>query len=198
MKNITVLKTREEPYPHDKIVGFLFLWMFPSYIRPNHITIFRMLATPAVFVLLAFENWLWGLPVFLFVAFTDTLDGTMARMRKQITAWGTVFDPIADKILIGGILFIFILKYIDVHIGTAIIVLELLVIIGGWLRVKKGIVIGASHWGKAKMIFQVLGVALVILSLITGSRNIMLIAEWTLVLSIGFAAWNIFGGLKSL
>lgn len=198
MKGITVLNTRTEPYPHDKIIGALLFWMLPRSVRPNHITVFRMLATPAVFWLLMVENWKVGLPVFLFVAFTDALDGSMARMRKQITAWGTLFDPLADKILIGGSLFIFIWKYIDVYIGAAIIISEMIVIISGWLRKKQGVVVAASKWGKAKMLLQVLGVGLIILSLLTGLGNIMLLAEWTLILSLGFALWNIFGGFLSL
>lgn len=157
-----------------------------------------MLATPAVFWLLMVENWKVGLPVFIFVAFTDALDGSLARMRNQVTAWGTLFDPLADKILIGGALFIFIWKYIDVYIGAAIIIAEMIVIIGGWLRKKQGIVVAASNWGKIKMFLQVLGVGLIILSLLTGLGNIMLVAEWTLILSLGFALWDIFGGFLSL
>lgn len=198
MKNITVLQHRTEPYVHDKVIGALFLWMFPKFVRPNHITIFRMCATPIVLWLMAIENWKIGLPAFIFVAFTDALDGTMARMRRQITPWGTLFDPLADKILIGGALFIFILKYINIYIGAAIIILELVVIIAGALRKKDGIIVAASQYGKAKMLLQVLGVSLVILSLLLGNYNLMLIAEWTLILSIGFAAWNIFGGFMAL
>ncbi len=198
MKGITVLNNHTEPYPHDKIIGFLFLWLFPRFVKPNHITVFRLLATPFVFWLLAVENWKIGLPVFILVAFTDALDGTMARMRKQITPWGTLVDPLADKLLIGGAMFIFILKYINIYIGGAIIALEFILIVGGALRKKGGIVVAASQWGKIKMMLQVLGVSLVILSLLTGSHNLMLLAEWTLILSIGFAVWNLFGGFASL
>lgn len=198
MKNITVLNLHAEPYPHDKIIGALFLWMFPHFVKPNHITVFRFIATPFVFWLLAVENWKIGLPVFILVAFSDALDGTMARMRKQVTPWGTLFDPLADKLLIGGAMFIFILKYINVYIGAAIIALEFILIVGGALRKKDGIIVAASQWGKIKMLLQVLGVSLVILSLLTGSYNLMLLAEWTLILSIGFAVWNLFGGFASL
>jgi CDP-diacylglycerol--glycerol-3-phosphate 3-phosphatidyltransferase len=150
-----------------------------------------MIITPIVFFFMATDNWHIGLPVFLFAAFTDALDGTTARMRKQITAWGTLFDPLADKILIGGVLFIFILKYIDIYIGGTIIVLEMIIVIASWLHAKNGIVVSACKWGKAKMLFQVLGVSLIISALITKSHNLMIIAEWTLILSIGFAIWNI-------
>lgn len=191
MKGIRIIQSREHPYPHDYLIGFLFLWLIPRFVRPNHITVFRMIATPAVFFFLATNNWRVGLPIFIFVAFTDALDGTLARMRKQITAWGTLFDPLADKVLIGGALFIFILKYIDIYIGATIIVLEMIMIIASWLHARNGIVISACKWGKTKMLFQAIGVSLIILALILKSHNIMLIAEWTLILSIGFAIWNV-------
>lgn len=194
IRGVKVLHSRSEPYPHDHVIGKLFLWMFPrDVIKPNHITAFRMLATPFVFLFILREDWLVSIPVFIFVAFTDVLDGTMARKRNQVTAWGTLFDPVADKFLIGGILFILILKYVNVLIGAAIIILELSVIIGGWLKRKHGIVMSASKWGKAKMILQVLGISLLMLALLLHMPTITLIAEWTLVLSIGFALLNILG-----
>jgi phosphatidylglycerophosphate synthase len=177
---------------HDRIIGYLLLWMFPKFVRPNHITIFRMLATPAVFWLIMTENWSWGFAAFVLVAMTDALDGSMARLRGQITAWGTLFDPLADKVLIGGTLFIFIWKYIDMYIGGAVILLELIVIAAGILNVKKGLVFSANKFGKAKMLLQCLGVGLIIFSLVIKSQNMMIVAEWTLVLSIGFAMVNIF------
>ncbi|MFA5134042.1 MAG: CDP-alcohol phosphatidyltransferase family protein [Patescibacteria group bacterium] len=193
MRGVTILHSRKEPYPHDYLIGRFFLWMFPKYICPNHITIFRMLATPAVFFLVATERWAIGIPVFLIVAFTDVLDGTMARMRNQVTAWGTMFDPLADKFLVGGVLFILILKYVDIFIGGAIIFLELIVIVGAWLKKKEGVVISASYWGKTKMVLQVLGITLILLSLYFSAPTFSLLAEWTLILSIGFGVLSILG-----
>jgi len=193
MKGVTILHSRKEPYPHDYLVSRFFLWMFPKSVKPNHITIFRMVATPFVLFLIATENWALGIPVFLLVAFTDVLDGTMARMRQEITAWGTLFDPLADKLLIGGALFILILKYIDILIGGSVIFLELIVIIGAWLKKKDGMVISASYWGKTKMVLQVLGVTMILLSLFLSAPTFSLLAEWTLILSIGFGVLSVVG-----
>ncbi|MBU1179392.1 CDP-alcohol phosphatidyltransferase family protein [Patescibacteria group bacterium] len=194
MKNVKILDCRKEPYPHDYIIDKVFLWMLPeSFIKPNHITIFRMLAAPFVWLFVIRNDWMVAIPVFIVVALTDALDGAMARTRNQITAWGTLFDPVADKLLVGGMLFILILKYVNIFIGGAIIALEMAVIIGGWLKRHQGIVISAGRWGKSKMVLQVMGISLIMLSLLLGSIPIMLIAEWTLILSIGFAILNIFG-----
>ncbi|MBU4421474.1 CDP-alcohol phosphatidyltransferase family protein [Candidatus Parcubacteria bacterium] len=197
-KDIKLLNSREKPYPHDYVIDRLFLWILPPSVKPNHITIFRMLATPFVFLFVIREDWLIAAPVFIIIAFTDVLDGTMARMRKEVTAWGTLFDPVADKFLVGGVLFILILKYINILIGMAIICLELLVIIGAWLKKNHGTIVSASPWGKTKMVLQVSGIAMVLLSLLLGNATIMLIAEWTLILSIGFALLSIFNRGLSL
>lgn len=192
MKGIKVLYSRTRPYPHDYVINRAILWLFPKSVKPNHITIFRMLTTPFVFLFIIREDWEVGIPVFLLVAFTDVLDGSIARIRRQITAWGTLFDPIADKFLISGVLFILIFKYIDIYIGLAIISLELLVIIGGWLKKNQGVVISAHRWGKTKMLLQVVGIAMLLLSIFLKLPALELIAQWTLILSIGFALLNIF------
>lgn len=191
MKGVLILHSRKEPFPHDYLINRLFLWMFPRSVKPNNITIFRIIATPLIFFLIAMDYWAIGIPVFLIVAFTDALDGSMARIRQEITAWGTLFDPLADKLLVGGVLFILILKYVDVLIGGAIIFLELIVIIGAWLKKKDGVIISASQWGKTKMVLQVLGIALILFSLLLNKPALGLLAEWTLILSIGFGVINI-------
>ena len=45
--------------------------------------------------------------VFALAAFTDLIDGMLARKLNQITAFGKILDPIADKLLVLTALFIF-------------------------------------------------------------------------------------------
>ena len=80
---------------------------------PNKITVTRLGLAVVLFVLL--ETWCAhneGLPWFVvFVLFvvtvaTDGLDGYLARSRNQITAFGRIADPLADKIVISGVLVI--------------------------------------------------------------------------------------------
>ena len=60
---------------------------------------FRFLATPFVVWVLAIEAYAWSIPLFVFVAFTDVIDGSLARAASS-HGMGNVFDPIADKMLI--------------------------------------------------------------------------------------------------
>lgn len=78
---------------------------------PNCITVSRLVFTAAVFVCLEAMGdplhpdkalaWL-SFVLFLIAAFTDFLDGWLARRWQMVTAFGRVADPFADKVLIAG------------------------------------------------------------------------------------------------
>lgn len=68
---------------------------------PNKLTIFRILLGP-LFILAFFgkgPHYLWvSLAIALLIEITDFLDGYLARSRKQVTDFGKIFDPVADRI----------------------------------------------------------------------------------------------------
>src|SRR5262249_2487752 len=78
---------------------------------PNLLTLVRIFIVPLLVVVLLTrfsEDWV-GLPqhiagvsLFLFAAITDVLDGWIARRRKQVSRFGILLDPIADKLLISA------------------------------------------------------------------------------------------------
>ena len=78
----------------------------PSQVNlPNALTVLRLLLVP-IFLWLLLENtdssrW-WALGVFVVAAYTDHLDGKLARSRNLITNFGKLADPIADKFLTLG------------------------------------------------------------------------------------------------
>jgi len=72
---------------------------------PNLLTLSRIVVIPAIVAAFYLDgnaaNWTtFGL--FVAAGFTDYLDGYLARMRSQLTAFGTFLDPIADKLLVGA------------------------------------------------------------------------------------------------
>ncbi len=74
---------------------------------PNLLTISRIAAIPLVVALAALrEPWadLAACVVFSVAALTDYFDGRIARERRQISAFGRMLDPIADKLLVGATL----------------------------------------------------------------------------------------------
>lgn len=172
---------------HDKVLARSILRLIPCWIYPNHVTVFRFLATPIVVVLMLFEHYYIGLIAFLLVAFTDAMDGSMARTRNQITDWGKIYDPLADKILIGSMVFIIVLRYIDFWTSIIIIGLEIMIITTAWIRKIKGYKVEANIWGKVKMMLQVAGVAILLLSIIFDLAALIPYASGALYIAIAFA-----------
>src|ERR687886_2689099 len=76
--------------------------MFPLNI-PNLLTLARIVAVPVIVVALLDETPngdTLAAVVFALAAFTDGLDGYIARRRQDITTFGKLMDPLADKLLI--------------------------------------------------------------------------------------------------
>ena len=69
---------------------------------PNTLTMFRVLFSIAVFYFIAVGNYDLCLLFFVLAAVTDFFDGWWARTFKQITVFGRIMDPFADKLLICG------------------------------------------------------------------------------------------------
>ena len=66
----------------------------------NVISGIRLLVYAAVFVLLGWQWWGWGLAAFVLAASTDAVDGWYARRYNAISVLGQVLDPLVDKVLI--------------------------------------------------------------------------------------------------
>lgn len=179
-------------YPHDKVMAKTVLHLVPQWIRPNDVTIARFVLTPFVWWLLYTEQFHYAIILFVFTAFTDMLDGSMARVRKQVTAWGTVYDPVADKVLIGSCVGILTFKYLPWWITAIIVALEIVFLTGGFIKKKEGMIMSPSWWGKSKMIMQVVGVTLVLFGAATGVPVYLTLATYTFLIAITLAGINIF------
>ncbi|PIW27960.1 MAG: CDP-diacylglycerol--glycerol-3-phosphate 3-phosphatidyltransferase [Rhodobacterales bacterium CG15_BIG_FIL_POST_REV_8_21_14_020_59_13] len=88
------------------------------FTLPNILTAFRLVAGPlgAVFLwwgLNAADNeglirwWPYALALFIGGAVSDWLDGWLARRLGQVSAFGALLDPIADKVFVGAFLIVF-------------------------------------------------------------------------------------------
>jgi len=70
---------------------------------PNQLTLLRILAIPAMIVFFAIGTpWAWVVAGILFAlaAATDFLDGHLARLLHQVSNFGKLIDPLADKLLV--------------------------------------------------------------------------------------------------
>lgn len=172
---------------------------------PNKLTIARICLIP-VFVVCYFLPFDWSswcaVAVFILAAFTDFLDGYIARKYNLVTDLGKLLDPIADKVLSATAMFCVVatnpLQYMSVFLkllglgtfdfGTlgaiflsvcsaVIIARELLVDAVRMIAASKGIVVQANIFGKVKTVLQ--DVSLPLLVVCNYSGVIVKNTEWT-------------------
>ena len=171
---------------HDKVLAWLILRFLPKVVTPNHLTILRFILTPFVVWLMWEEYYLVGAIVFLFTAFTDALDGSLARTTNRVTRWGKMFDPVADKLLICSVVYILVVKYLDPYTALAIIIMEALIITGALMRARQHKHFQANIWGKIKMNLQVAGVMILLIGITTNVEQLWTVSRGTFYLAVGF------------
>jgi CDP-diacylglycerol--glycerol-3-phosphate 3-phosphatidyltransferase len=93
--------------------------------------------------------------VALIAAFTDLADGYLARKWNQVTDFGKLMDPLADKIFVSGIMLILVqYQLLPAWVAVVIISREFLVTGLRMLALQKETVIAADIWGKIKTVMQ--------------------------------------------
>jgi CDP-diacylglycerol--glycerol-3-phosphate 3-phosphatidyltransferase len=138
---------------------------------PNTLTIFRILALPFCAYAL-FKNggeddsWrIIAFTLFFIVGLSDILDGKIARSRNQITEFGKLLDPIADKAMLAtASIGASLLGMLSWWVTAIFLIREVAVTILRFAVIKKG-VIPASKGAKLKTFFQSFGVGFYILPL---------------------------------
>ncbi len=172
----------------DRLVGKTFLWAFPTWVRPNHLTAARFVLIPVILVLLYLELRWWALGVFVAAMCTDFIDGAMARARDQITVLGTYADPIADKLLVAAVLAWIGHHYLVVQIILGFIALELVVTaIGVSILAREGGVRSSNVFGKIKMIVQSVALLLFLVSGILDLPTWVTVSVYLLWLALALA-----------
>ncbi len=133
----------------------------PSRLNlPNALTVLRLVLVPVFAWLLLRDGGddpasrIWSAVVFLALSFTDLVDGEIARRRGQVTSFGKIADPIADKALTGTALVgLSYLGELPWWVTLVILSREIGVTILRFWVIRHG-VIPASRGGKLKTAFQ--------------------------------------------
>ena len=150
---------REEPYevpegPHGRI-----------FTIPNLITFFRALLLIPLFIFLKLgekgHGNLLALMVIALALLSDFFDGFLARILKQETDWGRLFDPLTDKIWIAGLGIFLALPWRQNPLPWGFLVLVLLrdiLIVAAGIHAYRGrrIVLESNLWGKWAMFLTAL------------------------------------------
>ena len=83
------------------------------YNLPNLLTISRIVVIPVIFLTVYIHSVWWGLfaaVLFIIASITDYFDGYLARARGEVSAFGRLLDPIADKLLVTSALVVLLAK----------------------------------------------------------------------------------------
>ena len=138
---------------------------------PNALTVFRLAVVPLFAALLLSDGGMddgrrvWATLFFTGAIITDRYDGMIARRTNQVTEFGKLADPIADKALTGtALLGLSVLGLLPWWVTLVILVREVGVTLLRFWVIRHG-VIAASRGGKAKTVFQALAIGLYILPL---------------------------------
>ena len=140
---------------------------------PTILTLIRLLLSPFVLPALIVytkppEFFIFNVflvVVFLLLSLTDFLDGYLARKYGQETTFGSMIDPVADKMLISSVLIALLAAgkiffyWVVILIGREFFVMGL-----RYLALEQGVNLTVSWWGKVKTGTQVVFLAFALLN----------------------------------
>ena len=144
---------------------------------PNKLTVLRLCLVPVLLIVGMLPDGILPFYVscavcavlFIGTAITDMLDGRIARSQNLITDFGKFLDPIADKFMVIGALFVLLHKFPSLEMP---LVVTLIVVVFRELAVTSmrlvvstgsGVVVAANSLGKIKTVSQIVAVSTVFL-----------------------------------
>lgn len=171
---------------------------------PNKLTILRLILVPvfmAAFLLLPESCRVWAaLVVFVLASFTDNLDGYLARKNNQVTTFGKLMDPLADKLLTMAAMICFLkadVPYINEWVVMIILARELIVTGIRLVALGENKVIAASNWGKAKTVVQFVTIIAIMVDMILPLRyNGVDATLWLVILTVALTIYSGFDYIR--
>ena len=125
---------------------------------PNVLTMLRIVLIP-VFVIVFFntpkeQDRIAALVVFAVASITDMFDGMLARKLNQITDFGKLFDPLADKVMVITALICQAVYGVFPWIAIVIVAAkELIMLLGGLFMLSRDVVVYSNYVGKTAQVF---------------------------------------------
>lgn len=146
---------------------------------PNYLTLARIVLVPLLVVILLTpfaEEWFGissyalAIGIFLAASLTDILDGHLARRRNQVSNFGKLLDPIADKLLVSAALIVLVEKHLAPAWAVVVILGREFIITGlRSVAASEGIVMAAQKIGKIKMWAQCVAIVALLVAGATGN-----------------------------
>lgn len=152
----------------------------PVFNLPNQLTAARFVLALVLFGLIAYEQWLACIGIFVIASITDYLDGYFARKQGLTSTLGRNLDPLVDKVLVCGA-FIFLLpaalasgeeeRWLLPWMVTVIVARELIITSLRSYMEGQSSAFGADWLGKIKMGLQCAALIAIFVYLYTRALN---------------------------
>lgn len=148
----------------------------------NKLTISRIVLT-FVFMFFLFSKGIvfktLALVVFIIATWTDYLDGFLAKRRNEISDFGRLMDPIADKILVIAAFLAFVeMKLVPAWIIVIIIFREFIITGLRLIALVKGKVIEAEMAGKHKTVSQMVSIYMILFFIVLKEYSTNMFGFW--------------------
>ena len=163
---------------------------------PNVLTVVRIALLPVVVWRFSAGDNMGALLAYVIAMLTDVVDGFIARHFNQITALGKLLDPLADKLSLVTLIWLFVADgQIPFWVLLLILMKEAALVIGGGVALKRGIVVYALPIGKVTTCAFVVSIVARFLAF----RQIADLLMWvSLVLSMIALVWYSLDLMKKL
>ena len=179
------------------------------YTISNLLSFIRLLLAIPFWILLNTDNRgpnNYAVILTLIAVITDVMDGYLARKFNQVSEWGKIVDPLADKVCVGIIIIqLFLHGKLMPALFWVIIMRDVIIFIAGIIVTKKiGMVLPSNYLGKGTVL--VIGFYIIFLLLDLGQHQFVvnyLFILAILILSIaslvayGVRAFEVMKGKKS-
>lgn len=157
---------------------------------PNKLSLTRMALIPVMVALMYVDNTLCHLlsaAVFAIAAFTDFLDGHIARKEGIVTDFGKFVDPVADKLLVLSALIMLVQQGL-MPAWVVILILARELCVDGLRMVagSKGMVIAAGKLGKIKTVSQMV---LILFLMLAGRLTLIFLGGTAWAVAMDVLRW---------
>jgi len=182
-----------------RVASQILAWLVehtPSWVKPNHVTILRIVLVAPVAILFGNSQNFWSAVVLALAVLSDALDGALAKARGQQSKLGEWLDPLADKLLIVTLLIedmtLFGWSHFLAEFVITAIALEVALTIGRFIKVWLGKSGGSNGWGRTKMHFQ----SAAVICLVIGAGWTLAAANLYLGVAVVLAALSFVGHFR--
>lgn len=172
---------------------------------PNALTLMRILFIPVlvvVFYLPQANSHIWATGLFIVAAFTDWLDGYLARKLDQSTPFGAFLDPVADKIMVAVALVLLVEHFASIWFSLpALVIIGREIVISAlreWMaELGQRASVAVSYIGKVKTMAQMGAITAFLFLAGEEMPNFEMFAYLVLYIAAGLTLWSMLIYLKA-